>query len=70
MTQVLCEGLLRVALCLSTVSLEIQTDLTLGRKTERACLTLCLKRKPVLLTCEYRSTENLLAKTVHDLIQV
>lgn len=54
MTHVLCEGLLRVALCLSTVSLEIQTDLTLGRKTERACLTLSLKHKPVLLTCEYR----------------
>lgn len=53
MTHVLCEGLLRVALCLSTVSLEIQTDLTLGRKTESACFTLHLKHKPMLLACEY-----------------
>lgn len=54
MTHVLCEGLLRVALCLSTVSLETHTDLTLGRTTESACLTLCLKREPMLLTCECR----------------
>lgn len=52
MTHVLCEGLLRVALCLSTVSLETHTDLTLGRTTESACLTLRLKCEPMLLTCE------------------